>query len=194
MRFLIRLTNGQKISPVDRQRLTAVAYEAVRALGGDIGNLRISSSAVELDLLIATRTNLEKAVQALDSKIGSSLLIRQLDVEAIPMENEEAVKLGLALFNEERYWEGHEALEAAWRQASGPEKEILQGVILVAAALVLLQKNEQDIALSVIKRAYGKLEPYEDEHFGISISSLKKEISTMLSSGQPAIFKIETRH
>lgn len=194
MRFLIRLSNGQKYSPVDRQRLTAAAYEAARALGGDIGNLRISSSAVELDLLIASRTNLDKAVQALDSKIGSLLLIRQLDVEAIPMENAEAVKLGLALFNEERYWESHEALEAAWRRASGPEKEILQGIILIAAALVHLQKNEQDVALSVMKRAYGKLEPYQGEHFGISISALNERISGLLSSGQPAFFKIETRH
>jgi predicted metal-dependent hydrolase len=194
MRFLIRLSNGQEYSPVDRGRLTAIAYDAVRALGGDIGNLRISSSAVELDLLIPSRTNLDKTVRALDSKIGSVLLVRQLDVEIIRMESAEAVKLGLALFNEERYWESHEALEAAWRQANGAEKEILQGIILAAAALVHLQKNEKDVALSVMKRAYDKLAQYQGKRFGINISNLKETIHEMLVSGHLDFFKITTGH
>jgi predicted metal-dependent hydrolase len=194
MRFLIRLSNEQRYSPVDTGRLTAIAYDAVRGLGGDIGNLRISSSAVELDLLIPSRTNLDKTVQALDSKIGSVLLVRQLDVEIIRMESAEAVKLGLALFNEERYWESHEALEAAWRQTNGAEKVILQGIILAAAALVHLQKNEKDVAVSVMKRAYDKLAQYPGKHFGINISRLKEEIHGMLVSDQLDFFKIETGH
>lgn len=193
MRFLIRLANGRSYSPADRHRLTSLAYEAVRPLGGDIGNLRISSSAVELDLLIDSRTNLDKAVQTLDSKLGSMLMVRQLDVETPHMENMEAVKLGLALFDEERYWESHEALEAAWLRSNGDEKEILQGMILVAAAFVHLQKNEKDIALSVMKRAYDKLERYHNEHFGVDISTLKEKIMGMVSSGQLAFFKIQVR-
>lgn len=193
MRFLVRLSNGRKYAPADRHRLTSLAYEAVRALGGDIGNLRISGSAVELDLLIDSKGNLAKAVQALD-EIGSLLTIRELDVKSAPMEDEAAVKLGLGLFNEERYWESHEALEAAWRRSSGSEKEILQGIILLAAALVHLQKNEQDITLSVMKRAYDKLEKYDNEHFGINLSALREKVMGMLSSGQPAFFKIEAIH
>lgn len=162
-------------------------------MGGDIGNLRISGSAVELDLLIDSKAKLAKAVQALGDKIGSLLTVRELDVKSAPMEDEEAVKLGLGLFNEERYWESHEALEAAWRRSSGSEKEILQGIILLAAALVHLQKNEPDITLSVMKRAYEKLEKY-DEHFGINLSALKEKVMEMLSWGQPAFFKIEARH
>jgi hypothetical protein len=194
MRFLVRLSNGRKYVPADRHRLTSLAYEAVRALGGDIGNLRISSSAVELDLLIDSKANLDKAVQALGDKIGSLLTIRELDVETVIMENAEAIKLGLALFDEERYWESHEALEAAWRRSSGSEKEVLQGFILLAAALVHLQKNEQDITLSVMKRAYEKLEKYRSEHFGIDLSALNEKVMAIILSGQPAFFKIEARH
>ncbi|MGA2791240.1 MAG: DUF309 domain-containing protein [Candidatus Bathyarchaeia archaeon] len=194
MRFLVRLSNERKYVPADRHHLTSVAYEAVRPLGGDIGNLRISSSAVELDLLIDSKANSNRAVQALEAKIGSLVTIRELDVETALMENTEAVKLGLALFNEERYWESHEALEAAWRRSSGSEKEILQGIILLAAALVHLQKSEQEITLSVMKRAYEKLEKYDNEHFGIILSPLKEKVMGMISSGQPAFFKIEARH
>lgn len=194
MRFLVRLSKEREYTSDDRHRLTSLAYEAVRSLGGDIGNLRVSSSAIELDLLIDSKANLDTAVQALRDKIGSLVTIRELDMESPIMENVEAVKLGLALFNEERYWESHEALEAAWRKSSGSEKEILQGIILLAAALVHLQKGEQDVTLSVMKRAYEKLEKYHDQHFGVNISALKKEVMGMLSSGRPAFFKIEASH
>src|SRR5208337_4628596 len=173
MRFLVRLSNEREYVPADRHRLTSLAYEAVRPLGGDIGNLRISSSAVELDLLIDSKANSDRAVQALEDEIGSLVTIRELDVETALMENAEAVKLGLALFNEERYWESHEALEAAWRRSSGSEKEILQGIILLAAALVHLQKDEHDITLSVMKRGYEKLAEHRGEHFRVDISALK---------------------
>ncbi len=193
MRFLVRLSNGRKYLPADREQLTSVAYEAVRGLGGDVGNLRVSSSAVELDLLLDSKPALEKAVQALEVKIGPSVTVKQLDVENPPIGNNESIELGLALFNEERYWESHEALEQAWRRLTGPEKEILQGVILIAAALVHLQKNEHDITLSVMRRAYDKLNPYDGEHFGVDISILKSNVARMLSAGRSDFFKIESK-
>lgn len=158
-----------------------------------MGNLRVSKSAVELDLLLDSKTNLDKAVQLLEGKIGPSLTIRQLNLESLPIESLEAVKVGLDLFNEERYWESHEALELAWRKASGPEKEILQGIILLAAALLHLQKNEPDIALSVMKRAYGKLVGHHGEYFGIDLGPLNEKVSKVLSAGRPDFFKIETK-
>jgi len=194
MRFLVRLSKEREYAPADRHRLTSLAYEAVQSLDGDIGNLRISSSAVELDLLIDSKANLDKAVQALSEKIGSLLTIRELDVPTATMEDREAVKLGLDLFNEERYWESHEALEAAWRRSSGSEKEILQGIILLAAALVHLQKAEEGITISVMQRAYEKLEKYHDERFGVNLAALKEKVRAMISTGQPAFFKIGAGH
>ncbi len=194
MRFLIRLSNPRKYAPADRGRLTSLAYEAVRRFGGDIGNLRVSSSAVELDLLLDSKTNLDKAIRSLEGSIGPSLTLKQLDVASPPVGNTEAIKLGLDLFNEERYWESHEALELVWRRSTGSEKEILQGIILLAVALVHLQKDEFDVTLSVMERAYGKLAAYDGECFGIGISALKEKIARMLSSRQPEFLKIEAKY
>lgn len=194
MRFLVRLSNSRRYVPADSGRLTSLAYETVQALGGDVGNLRVSGSAVELDLLLDSKTNLEKAVRALEDNIGRSLTKRQLDVQTPPIKDADAIKLGLALFNEERYWESHEALEMAWLRSAGLEKEILHGLILLAASLVHLQKNENDIALSVMRRANNKLAGHRGEHFNVDVSGLKGNIAQMLSSGHPAFFKIETRH
>jgi hypothetical protein len=194
MRFLVRLSNPRKYAPADSRRLTSLAYEAVRRFGGDIGNLRVSNSAVELDLILDSKTNLDKAIMSLEGSIGPSLTLKQLDVASPPVGNKEAIKLGLDLFNEERYWESHESLELVWRRSTGSEKEILQGIILLAVALVHLQKNEFDVTLSVMERAYGKLAAYDGEYFGISISILKEQVAGMLSSRQPEFLKIEAKN
>ena len=51
------------------------------------------------------------------------------------MEKDKAVKLAVQLFNDERYWEAHENLEYVWKNATGTEKEILNGIILVAVCI-----------------------------------------------------------
>lgn len=143
MRFLVRLANRGGASPADRKQLTKTAYETAHNFGADVGNLRVSSSAIEFDLLLDSDDKLQDSLQALEGQIGLLLTIRKLDVESPSIEKTKAIGSGLELFNEERYWESHEALESAWRRVTGDEKEILQGLILLAAALVHWQKNEK---------------------------------------------------
>jgi hypothetical protein len=190
MRFLVRLENKQ-YSPADKRRLTMVAYNAVKGLGADIGNLRVSKSAIELDLLLESEANLKGAVVLLEKNIGPVVTLRKLDVEGQQIGEREAVRLGLELFNGERYWESHEALEVAWRKASGPEKEILQGIILLAAALVHLQKDEPGIALSVMRRAQEILERHAGNYDGVNLDTIKSQVSAMLAASQPKFFKID---
>jgi predicted metal-dependent hydrolase len=118
------------------------------------------------------------------------LTLRKLDFESPKLEKEQAVKSGLDLFNQERYWESHEALESAWKTASGDEKEILQGLILIAAALVHWQKNERQVALSVLKRARDKLANHETEYSGIDLNGLTNKIEKMLKAEEPEFFKL----
>jgi predicted metal-dependent hydrolase len=160
-------------------------------LGADVGNLRVSSPAVELDLLLDSEANLRDAISALESKVGSLLTLRKLDVENPPIEKAEAIRLGLDLFNEERYWESHETLESAWRRAAGRQKGHLQGLILIAAALVHWQKNELDVTLSIMKRAQEKLANYQGGYSGIDFSSLKNHTNQIVSTARPYFFKIE---
>ena len=191
MRYLIRLKNDIGAVPGDRRSLSRLAYDSVKGLGEDIGNLRISASAVELDLLLNSSENLKPAIKILESKIGPSLTIRQLDTDMPKMEKGAALRMGIDLFNQERYWESHEALESVWLTAIGREKELLQGLILAAAALVHLQKGEDDVALSILSRASEKFRNDNGSYSGIDISKLEKIISSMLSSYKPAVFKIE---
>lgn len=193
IRFLVRLANESKASAAEKRQLTKISYEAVHPFGADVGNLRVSAKAVELDLLLDTEKFLQESLKALEGKIGPILTLRQLDIATPPNEKAEAVRSGLDLFNEERYWESHEALESAWRGTTGEEKEILQGLILIAAALVHWQKNEKDVALSVMKRALDKLAAHSGDYFGIDIAALKSKVNELLAAGQPEFFRIESK-
>ncbi len=190
MRFLVRLANRGEVRPADRKQLTKNAYETVRKFGADVGNLRVSSSAIEFDLLLDSDNKLQDSLKALEGQIGPVLTIRKLDVESPAIEKVEAIRLGFDFFNEERYWESHEALEAAWKRATGDEKEILQGLILLAASLVHWQKNEKQVTLSVMRRARDKLVSHQAEYFGIDIAALTSRLDKILSASKPEFFKL----
>lgn len=191
LRYLLRFDHRGAASPADRKRLSLLAYENVKNLGGDIGNLRVSGSAVELDLLLDSDDHLKDATEALEAKLGPILTMRKLDFDFPNVEPAQAVKQGVELFNEERYWESHEALESAWRKSEGDEKEVLQGIILLAAAFVHLQKDESGICLSVMRRALSKLAAHNGNHFGVGIDAIERKIQNMISTGKPEFFKIE---
>lgn len=189
MRFLVRLRNDRGFTPMDSESLTMDAYRIVQSTGADIGNLRVSSSAVELDLLTSSKEIMERALTRLEQNLGQSVTVRELDTPTPVPDPTVAIRIGISLFNEERYWESHESLEIAWRTATGREREILQGVILLAASLVHLQKNDDDIALSILKRASAKI-PERGELFGIDLTELKRLVRKIVAVNHPTFFRI----
>jgi predicted metal-dependent hydrolase len=54
------------------------------------------------------------------------------------------------LFNKERFWEAHNALEGLWRQT---RNAALQGLIMLAAAFVKLQEGRPDKFERMLKEA-----------------------------------------
>ena len=190
MRFLVRFSNKGH-TPSDVRALSSRAFEAVKGFNGDVGNVRVSSYAIELDLLLDSKQELQDAVHALEAKLGPLLTLRELDIVGTQLEVGKEIRQGIDLFNSERYWESHEAWEYAWRKASGAEKEVLQGIILVAAAFVHLQKNEGEVALSIIDRAYNKLAGKTSECVGIDIEGLRNELTEMISGCNAKFVKIK---
>jgi hypothetical protein len=189
MRFLVRLKNIRGFTPKDSKVLTMTVYDAVRIMGADVGNLRVSPAAVEFDILTPSKEVMERSVTRLVERVGPALTVRELDLPAQVSNPAQAIREGITLFNEERYWESHESLEAAWRPATGDEREILQGIILLAASLVHLQKDEHDIALSVMKRANLKL-PQHGTLFGIDLTELKRRVDTILAQNRAVFLKL----
>ena len=71
-----------------------------------------------------------------------------------------AIRLGQDLFNAGLFFDCHERLESSWMRAEGPEKELLQGLIQLGAALhkIELRPDAKDGPLWSLAKALQRLE------------------------------------
>ncbi|MFA9429260.1 DUF309 domain-containing protein [Egicoccus sp. AB-alg2] len=90
-----------------------------------------------------------------------------------PSSVEEALRLGVALWNDERFFEAHECLEHVWHAAPEADADFWQGVIQVAVAGVHLQRGNLSGAISLFRRAAERLDPYPDVHRGVDVEQLR---------------------
>ena len=133
------------------------------------------------------KNNLELLLEKLVS-IGKVDHSRHIIEEQI--EKNQLINDGIFYFNNERFWESHEALEGAWKQCTGSEKELIQGLILIAAAFVHYQKDENKICLSVLERAFKKLDNKSGKYHGIDIDLAKLKVIEMIDKKQITTFEI----
>ena len=187
-RYLIRLTNEKMLTGKDAHTLAS----KIRDLLGSrevIGNLRVSTRAIEFDLFAENKAELDERLKLLEKQISTRATVKLLDKIPRPMEKKEVLREGVNLFNEERYWESHELLEQAWQPARGVERETVHGMILVAAALVHHQKDRDQVSLGMLERALAKLDSQE-VYEGIDIGKLRTDIRDIIDRGTPAELSI----
>ena len=184
-RFMVHLKNSDYTAK-DAKSLLFNSRDLSYGMNLTIRDCRVSSKFIELDVSVP-KTNLELLLEKLLS-IGKVDHSRHIIEEQI--EKNQSIKDGIFYFNNERFWESHEALEGAWKQCQGDEKELIQGIILVAAAFVHYQKYENEICLSVLNRALKKLHGKSGEYHDVSIDSIKQNIIEMLDKKAISTFVI----
>ena len=174
-RFMLHLKNS-KYLPKDATTILNNSRDLIYGMTAIIRDCRISSKFIELDISVH-KNNLELLLEKLSviGQNGDSRLIIEEEIE-----KERLVEDGISYFNNERFWECHEALEGAWKQSQGKEKELIQGLILVAAALVHYQKAEDDICLSVLGRALEKLYDKSGQYCRINVDDVKQKVIEIL--------------
>jgi len=84
------------------------------------------------------------------------------------------------LFNAHRFWHVHESLEEIWLKRKGREKELLQGLILVAASLVHAGNKKWDVTWPMLERALKKLEGQPDTYYGWDIARFREHFARVL--------------
>lgn len=187
-RYLVRLANEKGHTPPETGK---VADSIRRLLGskGSIGHLRISSKAIEFDLFASNPEDLSAKKAALEDSVAKVLTLKSLDVLPTPRDKLEVLREGISLFNEERFWECHEVLEQIWHPATGTERDVIQGLILTAAALVHHQRAENEVCLSMLKKAQKKLGTTK-KYEGVDLERLRREIQKILDSKTPKPLRI----
>jgi len=109
-----------------------------------------------------------------------------------PEAKQENLRRGLELFNQRRFFDCHEALEAIWLEESESEKPFYQGLIQVAAGFhQLLEKRNPKGALSLVSAGAEKLRRYPPAHGGLDLAALLRALDPWLAhlthtaSGEP---------
>lgn len=186
LRFLVRV-----VPPEAELEGTVARVKIIgKVLGVDPRNPKWTSyGALEMDLFASSRGDVELLLAALSPLLKVEFL-RDLNVSPPHMTEQEALSEARDLFNAERYWECHEVLEGVWRTKEGPEKRLLQGIILVCAAFVHHQKREDQVAMGVLRRALDALE-WEQQRYGpFDVSLLKSKSNAMLKEGSLSVYRI----
>jgi hypothetical protein len=184
-RFMLHLKNAGYF-PHDTGSLLTKARQLASGFEAVIRDCRISTKYVEFDVSIA-KSEINSLVERL---APISPLDHAKHIVEEHIEKEEAIKIGISYFNDERFWEAHEVLEGVWKKCFEGEKELVQGIILVAAALVHFQKAENTICLSVLGRALEKLGRATGTYHEINVDMLRQRIQEMKNSGQVSLFTI----
>src|SRR3954453_10134278 len=88
----------------------------------------------------------------------------------------DAYNLGLDHIRAGRYFEAHEELEAAWREAGPAERDFLQGLVHVAVAWDQAGAGKTGAPESQLRKAMRRLEAYEPEHRGLDVADLRRQL------------------
>ncbi len=188
-RYLVRLVKSPGYTPRDVQLISS----KVRKILGSrevASHFRVASNAVEFNLFASSNEQLEERRMLLETKFAQIIELKRLDIPPSPKTIDEAVTEGVELFNQERFWECHEVLEQAWRAAKSRERDTIQGLILTAAAFVHFQKGEDDICVSILKRALARIGS-ESTLLDMDLKGVREKISAILDTDQIQLFKIE---
>jgi predicted metal-dependent hydrolase len=91
-----------------------------------------------------------------------------------------AVAEGIRLFNAQKFFEAHEALEAVWLTEQGDEKLFLHGLIQVAAAFHHYQRGNWQGFGRVLARGARKLAKFTKLRDGIDVLDLRGQLRPWL--------------
>lgn len=73
------------------------------------------------------------------------------------------------LFNAERYWDSHEALETPWRER---RSGFYHGLILYASAFVHVRRGNAHGVDAQLRKADRALSPYRSHYMGLDVDAL----------------------
>jgi len=184
-RYMLHLQNNGYL-PINSRDLVNQARKLCSDIGASVRVVRVASKFVEFDVSVE-KEKFDAVVEKL-GPIGKLDNVRHVVEEEI--EKEDGIKDGIFYFNNERFWESHEALEGAWKKCYGKEKEVIQGIILVAVAFAHSQKNEDGIALGVFRRALKKISDFSGMYHNIDVDRIRRKITEMRQTKELTIFQI----
>lgn len=90
----------------------------------------------------------------------------------------DAVK-GMDLFNLAEYFEAHEALESAWRDEPGAQRDLYRAILLAAVTILHTQRGNYIGAVKVSRRCLRWMTPFGEVCCGVQIGLLRQQVFSL---------------
>ncbi len=87
---------------------------------------------------------------------------------------------GMELFNQGRYFEAHEALEAAWRAEPGPVRDLYRGILQVGVVYLHITQYNYPGAIKVYQRCRKWLLPWPEICRGVEVGKLRQDLEAVM--------------
>ena len=184
-RYLLHFKH-EKYVPQDCRELAYKARDLVAGMNVSVRLCRVASKFFEFDVAVE-KEDLDTLLEKL-APLGELDNVRHVVEEDI--EKEQGIKDGIFYFNNERFWECHEAFEGVWNKCYGREKELVQGIILVAVAFAHEQENEESIGVNMLTRALEKLGTSPSEYHSIDVDRIRTKSVEMQQANKLTRFEI----
>ena len=173
-------------TPKDSRELIYKARNLASEIDASVRVVRIAQKFIEFDVGVEKK-DLDALVESL-SPIGTIDNIRHVVEEEI--EKEKGITDGIFYFNNERFWESHEAFEGVWKKCFGREKEVVQGIILMAVAFAHGQKDELSIGIGMLRRVLEKLGTSPSTYHSIDVDMIRTKAVEMQQANKLTTFEI----
>lgn len=94
----------------------------------------------------------------------------------------EQFELGIAEFNEGKFFECHDTFEALWMDERGEPKRFLQGLIQGAVGVFHATRGNLAGAESQLSKSLAKLGEYRNHYFGVDVEALRTGLQALYHS------------
>ena len=86
----------------------------------------------------------------------------------------------LNLFNNQKWYEAHDAFEDIWNTLDGDERQIIQGILQVSVSQFHLSKGNLNGATILLGEGLGRIKNRTNINLGIEIETLCKSLEELL--------------
>jgi len=87
---------------------------------------------------------------------------------------------GIRLFNQGKFFEAHEELEAAWRDEKDEVRELYRGILQIAVTCLHITRGNYDGAIKVYGRSVKWLRDWPDVCTGIQVGKLRSDAEKVM--------------
>jgi uncharacterized protein len=87
---------------------------------------------------------------------------------------------GLILFNEGKYFEAHEELEAAWKDERGKIRELYQGILEAGVTYLHITRGNYAGAIKVYGRSMRWLRQWPETCRGVEVGQLRNDLDAAI--------------